>query len=248
MEGQHAQSWLSAPSGGTMTTIRQLIQNGPAKANELFAKLGETSVTAVKTRERLFAERKEELELLARLEEEHIFHVLRKNKKTKALVPDALNDNKLTRKLLVQLEYMPKDSEEFVDGLAELRSTFQQHVRDEKKALLPAVLKALSDEETQAIVEGIEETKAEIDEARRAEAEERRAAAREEREQAENVRQAAESVADTMTTTVAFPVHLARRTAETARENVRSSMNTAAQGFQSLTEQFTHLTGLADAG
>jgi phasin family protein len=230
-----------------MTTIRQLIQNGPAKANELFAKLGETSVTAVKTRERLFAELKEELELLARLEEEHIFPVLRKNKKTKGLVPDALNDNKLTRKLLVQLEEMPKDSEEFTDGLAELRRTFQQHVRDEKKELLPAVLKALSDEETQAIVEGIEETKAEIDEARRAEAEQRRAAAREEREQAENVRQAAESVADTMTTTVAFPVHLARRTAETARENVRSSMNTAAQGFQSLTEQFTHLTGLADA-
>ena len=100
-----------------MTTIRQLIQNGPAKANELFAKLGDTSDTAVKTRERLFAELKEELELLARLEEEHIFPVLRKNKKTKGLVPDALNDNKLTRKLLVQLEHMPKDSDEFTDGI-----------------------------------------------------------------------------------------------------------------------------------
>jgi hypothetical protein len=185
-----------------MTTIRQLIQNGPAKANELFAKLGDTSDTAVKTRERLFAELKEELELLARLEEEHIFPVLRKNKKTKGLVPDALNDNKLTRKLLAQLEEMPKDSEEFTDGLAELRRTFQQHVRDEKKELLPAVLKALSDEEAQAIVEGIEDTKAEVEEARRAEAEQRRAAAREEREQAENVRQTAESVAETMATTV----------------------------------------------
>jgi hypothetical protein len=230
-----------------MTTIRQLIQNGPAKANELFAKLVDTSDTAVKTRERLFAELKEELELLARLEEEHIFPVLRKNKKTKGLVPDALNDNKLTQKLLVQLEYMPKDSDEFADGLSELRRTFQQHVRDEKKELLPAVLKALSDEETQAIVEGIEDTKAEVEEARRAEAEQRRAAAREEREQAENVRQTAESVAETMATTVAFPVHLARRTAETARENVKSSLNTAAQGFQSLTEQFANLTGLAEA-
>jgi hypothetical protein len=49
-----------------MTTIRQLIQNGPAKANEFFAKLADTSDTAVKTRERLFADLKEELELLAR--------------------------------------------------------------------------------------------------------------------------------------------------------------------------------------
>ena len=109
--------------------------------------------------------------------------------------------------------------------LSELKRTFQQHVRDDKKELLPAVLKALSDEETQAIVEGIEDTKAEVEEARRAEAEQRRAAAREEREQAENVRQTAESAAETMATTVAFPVHLARRTAETARENVKSSLN-----------------------
>ena len=72
-------------------------------------------------------------------------------------------------------------------------------------------------------------------------------AAREEREQAENVRQTAESVAETMATTVAFPVHLARRTAETVRENARSSLDTAAQGFQSLTEQFTNLTGLREA-
>jgi phasin family protein len=96
-------------------------------------------------------------------------------------------------------------------------------------------------------VESIEDTKAEVEEERRAEAEQRRAAAREEREQAENVRQTAESVAETMATTVAFPVHLARRTAETARENVKSSLNAAAQGFQSLTEQFTNFTGLAEA-
>ena len=44
-----------------MPTIRQLIQTSPAKANELFAKLAETSGNAVKTRERLFAELKEEL-------------------------------------------------------------------------------------------------------------------------------------------------------------------------------------------
>jgi hypothetical protein len=98
-EGWRKRRCLFVLSGGTMTTIRQLIQNGPAKANELFAKLGDTSDTAVKTRERLFAELKEELELLARLEEEHIFPVLRKNKKTKGLVPDALSDNMLTRKL-----------------------------------------------------------------------------------------------------------------------------------------------------
>src|SRR3954447_11041482 len=91
-----------------MPTIRQLIQTTPAKANELFAKLVETSGSAVKTRERLFSELKEELDLQMRLEEQHLFPVLRKRKETKDLVPDALNDNKETRKALTELERTPR--------------------------------------------------------------------------------------------------------------------------------------------
>ena len=229
-----------------MTTIRQLIQTSPAKANELFAKLAETSGNALKTRERLFSELKEELELQMRLEEQHLFPVLRKRKETKDLVPDALNDNKETRKALTELERTPKESEEFASKVAELRKAFQQHVRDERKELLPAVLKALDDEEAEAIVEKIEGAKAEVEEAKRAEAEQRRAAAREEREKAERrgpwlrqerervetVRQAAESVGNVVRVSAEAP----RRVAETAREAVQSGVGTAAQMAQKAAE------------
>jgi stress response protein YsnF len=170
-----------------MTTIRQLIQTSPAKANELLTRLFETPYTALKTRERLFEELKAELDLLAQLEEQHLFPVLRKHKETKSLVADALNDNKQIRKLVANLEQTPRESEEFAGKVAELRRVFQQSVRDEKKELLPAVLKALSDEEAQAIVENIEAGKADVEQAKRAEAEQRRAEAREERDQVEKV-------------------------------------------------------------
>src|SRR4029453_8612617 len=222
-----------------MPTIRQLIQTSPAKANELFAKLVETSPNAVKTRERLFADLKEELELQMRLEEEHLFPVLRKRKETKDLVPDALNGNKETRKALTELERTPKESDEFTRKVAELRKAFQQHVRDERKEFLPAVLKALDDEEAGAIVEKIEGAKAEGEEAKRAEAQGAGAAAREEREAAENVarqerervetvRQAAESVSNVVRVSAEAP----RRVAETAREAVQSGVGTAAQMAQ----------------
>src|SRR5215204_3022878 len=222
-----------------MPTIRQLIQTSPAKATELFAKLAETSGSAVKTRERLFAELKEELELQMRLEEQHLFPVLRKRKETKDLVPDALNDNKETRKALTELERTPKESDEFASKVTELRKAFQQHVRDERKEFLPAVLKALDDEEAGAIVEKIEGAKAEVEEAKRAEAEEARAAAREEREQAEavarqqrerveTVRQTAESVGNVVRVSTEAP----RRVAATAREAVQSGVGTAAQMAQ----------------
>lgn len=142
-------------------TITQLIQNSPDKANELFAKLADTSDGAVKTREKLFAELKDELETLASLEEKHLFPVLRKHQETKDLVTDAISDNKEVRKLLTDLEKLPKTDPEFAPRLGELRKIFQRHVRDEKRELLPAVRKALNAEETQTIVEKIEAGRAE---------------------------------------------------------------------------------------
>ena len=218
-----------------MTTIRQLIQTSPTKANELFAVLADTSNNAVKTRERLLGDLKSELELLAKLEEEHLFPVLRKHKETKDLVTAALNDNKQTRKLLAELEQTPKGSEEFAPKVAELRKVFQQSVRDERKELLPAVLKALSDEEAQAIVEKIEDGKAEAEEAKRAEAEQRRAEQRQEREQAEKLLAEQEEAADRERKTREAARKTAdqvARTAEVAAESSRKVAQGAAETVQ----------------
>ena len=251
-----------------MTTIRQLIQTSPARANELFAKLVDTSESAVKTREKLFAELKEELELFTSLEEQHLFPVLRKHKELKDLVREALSDNKATRKLLTELDHTPKDSEEFTSRVGELRRVFQQHVRDEKKELLPAVLKALSDEEAEAVVEGFEAGKAEVEEAKRAEAEQRRAearrereraeaqqarleearraeaaerreAARQEREEAERIQQAAEAVVNTAW----VAPKAAQQAARTTQEIVQESVSTAADVAQRTTDQVVTALG-----
>lgn len=184
---------LQSGIGEQDVTITQLIQSSPANANELFAKLAATTNGAVKTRESLLNDLKAELELHSRMEEEHLFPALRKHKETKDLVRAAVNDNKQARALLAELEGMPKDGEEFLAKLAELRKTFQQHVRDEKKELLPAVKTALSNEEAQAIADKVEAEKAGIEENKRKEAEERRAAARQEREKAERRRAQAEA-------------------------------------------------------
>jgi hypothetical protein len=253
-----------------MTTIRQLIQSSPARTNELFARLVDTSETAVKTRERLFAELKEELELFTSLEEQHLFPVLRKHKELKELVREALNDNKATRKLLAELDHTPKDTEEFTTRVAELRRVFQQHVRDEKKDILPAVLKALSDEEAEAVVESFEAGKAEIEEAKRAEAEERRAEARRERERAEAEqarldearraeaaarRQAArlereeaerlQLAAEAFATTAWAAPRAAEQTARSTQDAVRSAVGTTSAVAQHTSDQFTQVLGAA---
>src|ERR1700709_2392180 len=166
-------------------TLRTVMQAGPAKANELFTKLSDTSEGAVKTRERLFTELKTELELHASLEEQHLFPILRRNAETKGLVADAIKDNKELRAKLAELDGLPKNDEPFPERLKELQKTFRQHARDEKRELLPAVQRALSEEQVQSVAEKIEAGVAEAERARQDEVEERRLKARQEREEAE---------------------------------------------------------------
>ena len=223
-----------------MTTIRQLIQTSPAKANELFTRLVDTSVTAVKSRERLFAELKTELEFLARLEEQHLFPVLRKHRETKKLAAEALGANRETRKLLADLERTPKDSDNFAAKVAALRKAFQQHVRDEKNELLPAILKVLSDEEAETVVEKIEDQKAEVHAARRSETEERRAEARREREEIEAAEQNAENAVNIVRAGADGAQEIARRT----QGAFQSSLGTAVDAAQRSIDQFMGIFGL----
>ncbi|WP_448206343.1 hemerythrin domain-containing protein [Azospirillum sp. sgz302134] len=152
-------------------TIAQLIQAAPAKANELFVKLAETSSRAVKTRERLLAELRDEIDLQIRLEQERLFPALRRHKELKDLVTDAAADTRQARALLDELEAMPKDDDAFADKVVELRRVFQQHIRDERKELLPAIRKVLSDEEAQAVADRIDARRSEIEEERNREPE-----------------------------------------------------------------------------
>lgn len=172
--------------------LRTLMQAGPAKANELFAKLSETSDGALKTREKLFGELKAELEFHTSLEEQHLFPVLRRNAETKDLVADAIRDNKELRAKVAELDGMAKNDATFSERLADLQKVFRQHARDDRKELLPAVQRALSDEQVQGVTDKMEAGIAEAEQARQDEAEERRAKTRQDREHAELLAREAE--------------------------------------------------------
>lgn len=227
-------------------TLRSLMQAGPAKATELFTRLSDTSDNALKTRERLFAELKSELELHADLEEQHLFPLLRKHAETKELVVHAIKDNKEVRARLEALESLPKNHETFLEKLTELQKAFRQHARDDKKELLPAVQRALSEEQAQTVAEKFETGLAEADQAKQDEAEERRVAARRQREQAEieaqteetgqQERAAAESRSQKMADQTAQAARLTAetvlRTSEAATESMHQTVRGIAAGAQ----------------
>ena len=210
-------------------TTRTFSQTPPDKANELFEKLLATSDNAAKTRERLLSDLTEELDLLANLQEQHLFPVLNKHG-MQDLVQEAIQDNQETTALLAELDRTPKNNGEFLKKVTELRKVFQQHIRDDKKELLPAVLKVLSDEEAEAVAEQVQDEMASVEEAKRAEA--KRA-----REQIEIVQQ----VADDVTSTVQAGAEGAQVMARTMQEAVQTSLSTASELARLSTDQAMQL-------
>ena len=69
-----------------MTPNRTIGQTPPDQANELLAQILDTSHEAVELREQLLAALSQELELLASLQEQHLFPVLEQNPETADLV------------------------------------------------------------------------------------------------------------------------------------------------------------------
>lgn len=173
-------------------TLRQTIQAAPGKATELIAKLAATSNQAVKTREGLFAQLNDELTRYVEIEEQHFLPLLRKHPETTHLAADALKGNKDLRAALAKLSDLPKDNDGFLAELGELSKGFQQHVRDERKELLPAVLKVLSTEEAGALATTMEGAVADAEKAKR---EEKREEAAQAKRQAEEAEQAAAEAA-----------------------------------------------------
>jgi hypothetical protein len=94
------------------------------------------------------------------------------------LVREATDDNAETAALLGQLDGVSKSSPEFIDTVTELRRIFQQHIRDDGKELLPAVLKVMSEKEAPAVAEKVEDEMATIDETKLAQARHQQRASR----------------------------------------------------------------------
>lgn len=177
-----------------MTALRT-IQTAPAKANELFAKIADTTPGAVKTRETLFAELKTELELITQIERDHLLPVLRKNAGTKDIAPKIADRLTQMKASLASLDAATKEGTDFPGQVAALKKLFQAHLRDEKNELLPAIQKALSDEQLEAVATKVEADKTAAETAEREAADARRVEARRVRE-AEEARAAAVEAAE----------------------------------------------------
>jgi hemerythrin-like domain-containing protein len=130
--------------------IVELIKREHAKISSLFDRLADTSDGAVKTRERLFSQLKDALDVHGKVVQDHIYPLLRKSEETRELVPDLKERNELKRQL-GEIDRGAKDDDAFLQKLKELRGAAEQHLRTEARQIFPAIKRAVGGAEAEEL-------------------------------------------------------------------------------------------------
>ncbi|MEX2495893.1 MAG: hemerythrin domain-containing protein [Woeseia sp.] len=145
-----------------MPSIYELLHQDHDKVKKALTRILDTSDGAAKTREKLFSEIKQDLEIHTRFEEEVFYPQFRDAKgdeEAEDAVDDALDEHAEAKGMLEKLSSMDKSSDEFLETLDELKQALEHHISDEEEEMFPEAREALDDEKAREMGDRYEQMK-----------------------------------------------------------------------------------------
>ena len=138
-----------------------LLKNDHQKVAGLLEKLEETTERALKTREELFAQLKNELDIHANIEETIFYPVLKKAEESRDITLEAFEEHRIVKQLLAELEQSSKDDEQWTAKFTVLKENIEHHVEEEEGEMFTKARKVLSEEEIETLGTRMEKAKGE---------------------------------------------------------------------------------------
>lgn len=137
----------------------ELLKEDHKKVSGIFEKLEPTTERGVKTREELFAQLKQELDVHAQIEETILYPVLKESKETEDITLEAYEEHHVVKQLLAELEELPKDDESWGAKLTVLKENVEHHVEEEEGEMFKDARKVLSQEQIEELGTKLEAAK-----------------------------------------------------------------------------------------
>jgi hemerythrin-like domain-containing protein len=137
----------------------ELLKKDHEKVSGIFEKLEPTTERAVKTREELFAQLKQELDIHARIEEEIFYPSIRDAEETHDITLEAYEEHNVVKQLLAELEELPTDDETWGAKLKVLQENVEHHVEEEENEMFPSAREVLSKEQIEELGSRMEASK-----------------------------------------------------------------------------------------
>jgi iron-sulfur cluster repair protein YtfE (RIC family) len=128
-----------------------LLKTDHEKVSGIFEKLEETTESAEKTREELFAQLKQELDLHAHIEETIFYPVLKKSEETRDITMEGIQEHHVVKVLLRELDAMGVGSETWTAKLKVLKENVEHHVEEEEDDMFKSAREVLSKEQLEEL-------------------------------------------------------------------------------------------------
>ena len=138
-----------------------LLKNDHQKVAGLLEKLEDTTERALKTREDLFTQLKNELDIHANIEETIFYPVLEKAEESRDITLEAFEEHRIVKQLLAELEESSKDDEVWTAKFTVLKENIEHHVEEEEGEMFKKARKVLSEEEIETLGTRMEKAKGE---------------------------------------------------------------------------------------
>ena len=139
--------------------IFELLKQDHEKVAGLFEQLEPTTERAEKTRQELFARLKSELDLHAYLEETILYPVLKQEEQTREIALEGVEEHRVVKRLLSELDSMPVTSEQWTAKLTVLKENVEHHVEEEEGEMFKKARAALSSEQIEELTMRLESEK-----------------------------------------------------------------------------------------
>src|SRR3954469_16708413 len=139
----------------------ELLKKDHEKVSGIFEKLEPTTERGVKTREELFTQLKQELEIHTQIEEQIFYPAIKEAEETHDITLEAFEEHHVIKQLLAELDELPKDDETWGAKLTVLKENVEHHVEEEEGEMFPSAKKVLSSEQIEALGTQMEAAKKE---------------------------------------------------------------------------------------
>ncbi|HVG30940.1 MAG TPA: hemerythrin domain-containing protein [Pyrinomonadaceae bacterium] len=124
-----------------------LLKADHEKVSGIFAKLEETTERAAKTREELFTQLKQELDVHAHIEETIFYPVLKQEAETRDITMEGFEEHHVIKTLLKELEGQSVETEQWTAKLKVLKENVEHHVEEEEGEMFKGAREVLSKEQ-----------------------------------------------------------------------------------------------------
>jgi hemerythrin-like domain-containing protein len=128
-----------------------LLTEDHKKVAGILEKIDATTERGVKTREELFTQLKTELDIHAEIEETIFYPVLEKHEETRDITLEGIEEHRIVKELLAELDAMAKDDEVWTAKMTVLKENVEHHVEEEEGEMFPKARKALTEEEIETL-------------------------------------------------------------------------------------------------